>query len=410
MSDVFCPTPWTDSFIQNNGNVVPCCEMLNQTDAFCGNVNTDKFEDIMNHPTYIKIREELLQGKKTRACRNCWTREEQTGGSLRTKRANDKYIQDMGVEGLGAEVFTKPIVTNIKSMKIDFSNGCNLKCPMCSPSRSTAWRKDKLAFEKDFDFEGYEYHDGLKYSISQTQWDNISKNIPISFIDDNIDYILQMGDINISGGEPFFHPPFHYLLDRLVENNFQGNLTVVTNLTLLEDDILEKLEKLESRLSISIDGCLDLYEYVRSGTTHGKYNWNHILGKIQQVTKSNTLISFSYTPQLYNMYNIIPWLEITSQLFNERQRNKQLLNDVLISPNYLRIANHPDQTEKDKLIQQLETWNHVYGVKSIQQALAQPQPEDRWIQFCKFTNFLDKQRKTSIIKYVPQFEKYWITE
>ena len=107
------------------------------------------------------------------------------------------------------------------------------------------------------------------------------------------------------------------------------------------------------------------------------------------------------------MYNIIPWLEITSQ-FSERQQNKQRLNEVLIYPSYLQIANHPDKTEKDKLIQQLESWDHVYGVKSIQQALAQPQPEDRWIQFCKFTNFLDKRRKTSIIKYVPQFEKYWI--
>jgi hypothetical protein len=120
-------------------------------------------------------------------------------------------------------------------------------------------------------------------------------------------------------------------------------------------------------------------------------------------------ISFSYTPQLYNMYNIIPWLEITSE-FRQRQRKKQLLNEVLISPNYLRIANHPDKAEKDRLIQSLGFWDHVRGVKSIQQALAQPQPEDRWIQFCKFTNFLDKQRKTSIIKYVPQFEKYWITE
>ena len=406
MSDVFCPTPWLEMFIRPNGDVIPCCEMIS-FDTTCGNVNTHSFEEIMNHSVYQKIREELIAGKKTRACTNCWKREDQTGGtSLRTKRVSNEYIQDIGGEGLGAEVFTKQIVTDIKSMKIDFSNGCNLKCPMCNYNRSTAWRKDKLAFEKDFDFEQYEYH-GLKVKVKD--WDEIFKTIPLSFIDDNIQYILQMGEINISGGEPFFHPQFHHLLDKLVENNYKGNLTLITNLTLLEDDTLEKLEKLESRLSISIDGCLDLYEYVRSATTHGKYDWNHIWGKIQQVMEADIHISFSYTPQLYNMYNIIPWLEITSE-FRQRQRKKQLLNEVLISPNYLRIANHPDKAEKDRLIQSLGFWDHVRGVKSIQQALAQPQPEDRWIQFCKFTNFLDKQRKTSIIKYVPQFEKYWITE
>lgn len=408
MSDVFCPTPWLDAFIQNNGNVVPCCEMLNDTDAFCGNVNTDKFEDIMNHPTYIKIREDLIQGIQTPTCKNCWKHEADSGTSLRTKRVDHDYIVDTGGTGLNDERFANPVVTNIKRLHIDFSNGCNLKCPMCSPWRSTAWRKDKIAMEKDFEFENYGFH-GLNYTLSQKQWADISKTIPISFIDENLEFILQLSDINISGGEPFFHPQFHYLVDRLVENNFEGSLTVVTNLTLLESDILTKLEKIRTRLSISIDGCLDLYEYVRSGTTHGKYDWNHIWSKICQVAKTNILISFAYTPQLYNMYNIIPWLEITSQ-FSERQQNKQRLNEVLIEPSYLQIANHPDKTEKDKLIQQLESWDHVYGVKSIQQALAQPQPEDRWIQFCKFTNFLDKQRKTSIIKYVPQFEKYWITE
>ena len=31
-----------------------------------------------------------------------------------------------------------------------------------------------------------------------------------------------------------------------------------------------------------------------------------------------------------------------------------------------------------------------------------------WKFFCKTTDLLDKHRKTSIIKYIPELEKYWI--
>jgi len=38
------------------------------------------------------------------------------------------------------------------------------------------------------------------------------------------------------------------------------------------------------------------------------------------------------------------------------------------------------------------------------------QDEDDWKLFCKTIDILDKHRKTSIIKYIPELEKYWIKE
>ena len=33
---------------------------------------------------------------------------------------------------------------------------------------------------------------------------------------------------------------------------------------------------------------------------------------------------------------------------------------------------------------------------------------DNWKFICKITEMLDKHRKTSILNYIPQLEKYWV--
>ena len=64
--------------------------------------------------------------------------------------------------------------------------------------------------------------------------------------------------LEVSGGEPFYHPQFLYMLDRLVEERWQGRLNIISNITLLDDELINKLSKLKTSMSISIDGIGDL--------------------------------------------------------------------------------------------------------------------------------------------------------
>lgn len=414
-SKTFCPTPWLELYIKPNGDVYPCCDIPKKPETVCGNINKDKFIDIVNHPVYKEIRQSMLAGEKHSHCDNCWKREDLSGKSLRTKRNTPEYMRLMDPKF--SEENAQDTVEHIKAMKIDFSNGCNLKCPMCGPERSTAWIKDKLAFEKDFkhfgdDIPEYRY---LRFKRTPEQWDSIKTTIPISFIDDNLEFLLGMNMFDISGGEPFFHPQFLYLVDKLYENNWQGRLKVITNLTLLTPEIVEKLAFFDTSLSISCDGYGDLYEYVRPSIVHGKYKWSDMEKSVQMLSGTHIKDyyirhSFSYTPQLLNFYNIIPWLEFTKanpELYSNRL---QILNEPLIWPLHLCLAVHPDKDEKQRLIDDLQPYEDIYGVTSIQKHLTAEVPDTTWANFCHFINFLDKQRKTSIMKYIPQFEKYWIYE
>jgi MoaA/NifB/PqqE/SkfB family radical SAM enzyme len=218
--------------------------------------------------------------------------------------------------------------------------------------------------------------------------------------------------IDISGGEPFYTPQFKHLVNKLVEHDYKGRLKVITNLTLLDTELLEKLKKINTTLIVSMDATGHLYEYVRPSTPFGKYKGQDIQNKIIELKHEHNLdMAISYTPQLFNVYNIqeyIDWL----QFAKIRPRHEFMFNGPVVHPRYLTIAVHPDMDYKLRLADMLERdfgkGGRLNGVINLCRKPRDNEELDNWKFFCKITSMLDKHRKTSIINYIPQLEKYWV--
>ena len=383
--------------------MVFCC----QAKDVVGNVKTDSIKEIFNGRLYKKARLETISNIWPKGCHLCERAEKVVDRSMRyqqqeTYEANlDPVIPDI----------TKDY--KIQKFKIDFSNQCNLRCTMCSPNRSTGWFKDaKMIMDSELTRTevGRAVHvqqkdDTLPYSIERY-------GIPNNVVDDNLDIILSTKMIDISGGEPFYTPQFKHLVNKLVEHDYKGRLKVITNLTLLDTELLEKLKKINTTLIVSMDATGHLYEYVRPSTPFGKYKGQDIQNKIIELKHEHNLdMAISYTPQLFNVYNIqeyIDWL----QFAKIRPRHEFMFNGPVVHPRYLTIAVHPDMDYKLRLADMLERdfgkGGRLNGVINLCRKPRDNEEFDNWKFFCKITSMLDKHRKTSIINYIPQLEKYWV--
>lgn len=65
---LYCRFPWKEVFIDQGGNVAPCC---GQGRPIMGNAFTGDFEQIWNSPEYQRLRRGLWEGNPTDYCRHC---------------------------------------------------------------------------------------------------------------------------------------------------------------------------------------------------------------------------------------------------------------------------------------------------------------------------------------------------
>ena len=122
-------------------------------------------------------------------------------------------------------------------------------------------------------------------------------------------------------------------------------------------------------------------------------------------------MSISYTPQLFNVYNIRDYLDWL-QFAKLGLKSEFMFNGPVVHPRYLTIAVHPDMDYKMRLAETLEKDfgknNRLDGIINLCRKPRNEEEIDNWKFFCKITEMLDKHRKTSILNYIPQLEKYWV--
>tara|TARA_B100000989_G_scaffold90050_1_gene65146 strand:- start:782 stop:2065 length:1284 start_codon:yes stop_codon:yes gene_type:complete len=413
--NTWCASPWTEIHIDQGGEMVFCC----QAKHVVGNVNENSIKEIFNGREYKKARLETLSNIWPKGCELCERAEKVSNRSMRYQQ-QESYESNLNI--------IQPDINKdykIQKFKIDFSNACNLRCTMCSPHRSTGWFKDaKMLMDSDLTRKEISRAVRITEKVKGEPYTIETYGIPSSVIDDNLDIILDTKMIDISGGEPFYTPQFKYLVDKLVEHNYKGRLKVITNLTLLDQEYVEKLKNINTTLIVSMDATGHLYEYVRPSTPFGKYKGKDIQNKIIELKHEHGFdMAISYTPQLLNVYNIqeyVHWL----QEAKIKPRHEFMFNGPVTSPRYLTIAVHPDTDYKLRLADMLERdFGNTSRLNGVINLCRKPRdsevinygPSDNhteienWKFFCKITEMLDKQRKTSILNYIPQLEKYWVS-
>lgn len=231
-SDTFCVLPFMA--IDRHYDILrPCC--MNDIKSWQPNVDLWEY---WNSDRLTDLRQNLLNGIQDPSCQRCWYQENGGQSSLR-QAANHSRLDTIDVN--------QP---KIKQVKLLTGNTCNLSCMMCFSTISTTYQQL--------------WQDDPTWIMPEV------KQTPLNYdwmIDQYIrDHAQDLEFIEALGGEPLFSKDFLDLLDYLIQHEHASHITlfIITNGTLLTDNILEKLQKFHKTVFVvSVDGVGRVNEYQR---------------------------------------------------------------------------------------------------------------------------------------------------
>jgi MoaA/NifB/PqqE/SkfB family radical SAM enzyme len=184
----------------------------------------------------------------------------------------------------------------------EISNTCNLECVMCIGENSSSIRRNREKLPPYTQF-----------------YDNL-------FVEQLIEFIPHLKEARFSGGEPFLIPIYYDIWEQIIKTNPATQISVLTNATILNDNIKDLLVKGDFRLSISIDSLQkETYEKIR------------INGNFETVT-ANLSYFYDYSRERNTVFsmNVCPmpsnYSEIPSIVLYCNQKNIQLILHTVVFP------------------------------------------------------------------------------
>ena len=229
-----------------------CCIALGQ-DAPIGNVHERSLSEIFASDRYVKIRQQMLQGKWPWECQGCKDRELLGLPSYR-HFSNSKYPSYFGLltSNPGA------LVPTIRSLDLRPNNICNFKCRSCGVDASNRWFSDhRLIHPEAKVLQSYQGFDK-----SSAFWMEFDHNV-----------LPGLEELDVAGGEPLLSQSHYLLLEKLIAHGKQNiKLQVVTNLSQLRFmhwDAIELWKQFSQLdLTLSLDGVGTQGEYIRHGMNY----------------------------------------------------------------------------------------------------------------------------------------------
>lgn len=198
---------------------------------------------IISHPIYRKLQDDMKNGVRNKACQVCWDMDDKTKvhddghNSIKSHRLDLKPI-DKDTDGLIVSIFC--------------DNICNMACRMCTPVASNRFQKD-LEVLKITDLEDVTdnfFNTNIKTNVtSSSQWNWIRNNSN------------EIGALSLAGGEPLFNKK---VIDLLHVISKDINLGVTTNGSMFTTKNCELLNEFKGLyVTLSIDSVYKNYDYIR---------------------------------------------------------------------------------------------------------------------------------------------------
>ena len=161
------------------------------------------------------------------------------------------------------DVSSGKVEFGIKSLTINITQICNLKCTYCAAGGDGTYGDpvNRILIEKTLP--------QLKFFIDQLKPQNTFK---ISFV----------------GGEPFLYPEaikaiYDYVVERSVEKQINCQFMVTTNGTLMTDKAIELLKTMKINITVSLDGEASMNDLVRP-SKNGKSSTAQTLEGLQKLS------------------------------------------------------------------------------------------------------------------------------
>ncbi len=230
MTKPLCYAPWISLLRKNKKGYAPCC--VSERREF------DSFDEYQNSEWLNDIKDKMKKNEWHSSCSYCQYREEK--GIETDISMYDRYYNKMNENFEDIEF---PPYIDIR-----YSNTCNLKCRMCSPSSSS-----KIENEYDKDKELYTEFYGPFY-----------KNKIVEGFDFTGKHIKK---IKVLGGEPTVDTELHRFLRDMIKNNTVEKISFTTNGTNLNEHFMKILEPIkEISVTFSVDATGRTYEYIRTNS------------------------------------------------------------------------------------------------------------------------------------------------
>ena len=344
----FCSSPWIHMRITNSGNFEFCRwqNRLAGTGPVASIFDTDPWDYFQR--SMAEIRQDMLQGKPSDLCSNCYQMEQhqKTSGRqrqlLKTGIVTDHFVpsaktstfynQFMDANNAQGRTQLRPV-----DWQIDLGNYCNGACIFCTPNSST-----KLASEY--------FKLNLISSLPPRNWTDDAAAVD-RFVR-CLEHTPNLAYLHFIGGETLITPAFKIILSRLVDAGIakQVSMGFTTNLMTWDPEINALLSQFkEVNLGLSVECLHPVNDYAR---------WPSQLSTVQTLLDQwvqlgrnhNWLVSIRTTPTLLS----IPHLLTIYQYAWQEHVGIESCN-FLTDPAVLRMSVLPQDIRR-QLAQEIETW------------------------------------------------------
>jgi len=334
------------------------------------NVKTHSFEQILNSPTFIEIRNAFANGKKHKSCKKCFD-EEAAGKVSKRLRDNKRWQSLSNNHGI-----------QLNLLDVNMGTTCNIKCRTCTAASSSGWNK--------------EYLDAGYFSGTDAEYKSYLQNLNNSFYDDSLFWeqfvknIDNIAHIDFYGGEPFLVKKQWEMLQLAVDRGVASQMSIHYNTNgTVWDSSKESLLKNFQQVAIdfSIDGLYQQFEYMRHPA-----QWNTVFDNflhVCELEKQNPVffVSVCHTVSTLNVFQISEFL----QYFYKYTDNIYL--NLVHEPEWYCITNIPN-TIKKKIKQHVQknTPNSDVTDPVIDFMFANKYKRSVWNKFLQTTGWHDNYR------------------
>jgi organic radical activating enzyme len=375
-----CKKLWNHLYIGTDSNVNPCCIADHRFPL--GSINSVDIDEIVFNNAE-KIRSNMLQGYRNRACAACYEKED--NGITSARQLCDPVKQTV----------------HIKDIDIRLNNICNFKCRMCSEYFSSAIQQETIELYGKTPVLGFE-------KISLTTTNKQTRNQQLKKI---LSYVApELESIYFAGGEPLIMSEHYEMLNKLISIQ-NTNLSVryntnISKLAFKDHFIIDYWRHFKTvNVGASIDASNSVAEYIRHGTV-----WKDIVANINTIKQCVPHVKLQITStvgalNIENLMNLqIDWIDQHLFCADDFQVS------VMTAPNYFSSAMLP-QHHKHRLSKLIQ--HHISLFKGT--GLAQQwQDVLQWMNnndytfalndFKHRTKVLDQHRNESFVNVFPQFK------
>ena len=390
MKDTRCVLPWMHLASHPNGGVSLCCRS-NHTDAVSWAMKPRTTElqtfdntnilTIANSDNFVRVRQDMIDGKEPVECEGCW--QDEAAGLVSKRMYENERWAHIVPELEQTAVLTKP---NYRYVELRLGNVCNNACVTCNSFSSSKWYGDEVKIAKDLPWftlrpmENFKWHDRPEFYSELATLSN------------------DVEEIYINGGEPTLIKAHFGYLEKLIATGQAQQVHLVYSLNMMDiPDRLADLWKHFKRVTVncSVDDYGARNYYIRWPSV-----WVDTVNSIKKLDAIHTVDwHVTQTVSIFNVFNLDKLDDWMRYSFD-----KNTTHNYVLYPDYLSLQAVPTAL-KAQLKSKYEYKFDDVKRNELYAKLDRPWIPELTVKAREFVTALDKSRELNYKTYVPELEE-----